>query len=87
MSIKPLDSLTFLREGQIQKCKVVTVDEVGYLVTYQVDGKSKLKPLKFDQILSHKSQNSRNRRWLIFVLAFCTILIAVLGFHYTNVSI
>ena len=87
MPIKPLDSLTFLREGQIQKCRVVTVEEVGYLVTYQVNGKSKLKPLKFDQILSHNPQNSRNWRWLLYVLAFFTILIAVLGFHYTNVSI
>jgi len=49
---------------------VVTVEEVGYLVTYQVNGKSKLKPLKFDQILSHNPQNSRNWRWLLYILAF-----------------
>lgn len=87
MNIKPFDTIEFLREGIKIKCTVVKVEDGGILVTYNVNGRAKLKALKFHMILNHEQQLGVCRRWMWSIIAVLVLTVVFTGFHISAVII
>jgi hypothetical protein len=45
MNIKPFDPVSFMKEGVLMRCMAVKVEDDGVLVTYNINGRAKLKAL------------------------------------------
>ena len=86
MNIKPFDTIEFMREGILIKCTVVKVEDGGVLVTYNANGRAKLKALKFHMILNHE-QLVVCRRWMWPIIAVLFLTVAFAGFHISAVII
>jgi hypothetical protein len=87
MNNKPFDTIAFMREGIQMKCTVVKVEDGGVLVTYNVNGRAKLKALKFHMILNHEQQLGVCRRWMWPIVAVLFLTVAFAGFHISAVII
>jgi len=86
-NIKPFDTIAFMRKGIQMKCKVVKVEDGGVLVTYKVNGRAKLKALKFHMILNLEQQLGVCRRWMWPIVAVLFLTVAFVGFHISAVII
>jgi len=87
MNIKPFDSVSFMREGVLMRCMAVKVEDDGVLVTYNINGRAKLKALTLSMIVSHEPQivQSNHRRWWWLMILFVALLVLA-GIQFTLVS-
>jgi len=87
MNIKPFDTVLFMREGVLMRCMAEKVEDCGVLVTYNVNGRAKLKALTLNMMAKHEPiVVESNHRWYWWLMILFMALHALIGIQFSKLK-